>query len=286
MVKMVRQPLEWWAGVALVAILLCIFGTMVYLTKIGTLWRTISEQCVPGFLHGNNPAPCLVVNPERDYVVLRSPAGPLHLLFVPLTRTLGSNAPWLNASNNPDYFKFAWQARDLLSKESGKTIPDTAVALTFDAYGWGTQDQLHLHLACLRPEVRNVLHTLGLALRSDRWIEYRMLGHGYWLRAVSAEEFAAGNVLQQISHEAPVGTGGLNHSGVALAKLQDGRFVVAVLPRVLFGPDASSGAASEMQDFSCVTFPTQEPPPRRSASKLLKTAQNVHLARRQHLPPS
>ncbi|MDH4910065.1 CDP-diacylglycerol diphosphatase [Xanthomonas euvesicatoria] len=238
-------------GIVITLFLLMICAAIVYRVRVGSLWRTVSEQCVSGFLREGDPRPCLVLQPSSGYALLRAHDGPVHFLLVAQKRTLNSDERAMKSSGAPGYFRLAWQLRGVLSQELGRPIPDAAVSLALDAPDWFQQDQLNVSMACLRPDVMRLLQVIGHPLPDNSWITYRIHGHLFWFRALTHKEFMSENILRRISLEKPGGVVQLGRSGVALALLSDGRFLLAVQPGRWDKTEGSSGKATDLQDYSC-----------------------------------
>lgn len=53
-----------------------------------TLWRIVSQQCLPNQLAHNNPAPCAQVDTQAGFVVFKDRNGPLQYLLMPSTKKM------------------------------------------------------------------------------------------------------------------------------------------------------------------------------------------------------
>ena len=59
--------------------------------------------------------------------------------------------------------------------------------MAINGVGSRTQDQLHIHVDCVRADVRAALQT-GAAEIGDKWGDFRLLGRVYRARRINGEE--------------------------------------------------------------------------------------------------
>ncbi|WP_231104154.1 CDP-diacylglycerol diphosphatase, partial [Xanthomonas graminis] len=242
-------------GVVVLLLLLLLAGLALYRYNAGALWRIVHRQCEPAFRLSGDPAPCRALDPVHGYALLQAKSGGAHELLIPTRRIKGIESRVLQESATPNYFWLAWQARGTLSVVAGRPVPDTAVAIAVNSQYGRMQNQLHLHIACLRPDIR--LQFAAVAPAWDRrWARYWMLGHRYYLRTLSEAELVSQSLFVRVAEELPESTQAMGRLGIALAKLQDGRFVLMVLPRELLGRGANLGSAVELLDETCATAGT------------------------------
>ena len=120
------------------------------------LWQTI-KVCKLDQRLLRLAIPCLEVTTERgesrDYAILRSPLDRSHIILAPTVRVVGIEAPSLRRENAPNYFADAWAARSL-AFPADRLLPASAIGLAINSQRGRTQDQLHIHIDCLRKEIR------------------------------------------------------------------------------------------------------------------------------------
>ena len=121
------------------------------------LWKIVAGRCVPNAQAGD-PAPCVAVAP--DWAVLKDINGATQYLLIPTARITGIEDPALLAPNAPNYFAAAWQARSHVEARAGHPLPRDAIALAVNPPGARSQDQLHIHVDCIRPDVREAVRSL------------------------------------------------------------------------------------------------------------------------------
>lgn len=134
-----------------------------------TLRKIVLEECLPNQQQNQNPSPCAEVKPNAGYVVLKDLNGPLQYLLMPTYRINGTESPLLTDPSTPNFFWLARQARDFMSKKYGQPVPDRAVSLAINSRTGRTQNHFHIHISCIRPDVREQLDK-NLANISSRWL--------------------------------------------------------------------------------------------------------------------
>jgi len=212
------------------------------------LWQIVSEKCEPNQRTSGTPAPCQRVDLENGYALLKDLNGPLQYLLIPLAKITGMESPALLDPVTPNFFAFAWQSRTQLAIHRGLPIADSALSLAINAEYGRTQNQLHIHISCLRPDVRHTLDRLAPAL-SSRWQTEKLRQHTYLLRTLTLPELSRQSLFIRIADEIPNARGEMGKYGVAIAALPDGRLAVMALERnwLLL----NRGSAEELQDHSC-----------------------------------
>ncbi len=120
------------------------------------LRQIVQEQCVMHWQEKHDPAPCERV--EAAFALLADRKGGAHFLLIPTQTIAGIESPQLESPDAPNYFSAAWQARDLITAAVGHRVPREAVGLAVNPVHARSQDQLHIHIECLRPDVFRSLH--------------------------------------------------------------------------------------------------------------------------------
>jgi len=212
------------------------------------LWQIVSEKCEPNQRASGSPAPCQRVALDQDYALLKDLNGPLQYLLIPLAKITGMESPVLLEPATPNFFALAWQARTQLAVRRGAPIADSALSLAINAEYGRTQNQLHIHISCLRPDVRRALDRLAPGL-SSRWQKATLLRHAYQIRTLTLPELTQQSPFIRMAQEIPDARGEMGSYGVALAALPDGRLALMALARnwLLL----NRGSAEELQDHRC-----------------------------------
>nr|MBA2817679.1 CDP-diacylglycerol pyrophosphatase [Candidatus Pantoea persica] len=108
-------------------------------------------------------------------------------MLIPLAKITGIESPTLLDRATPNFFAFSWQERAQLAARRGAPIIDSTLSLAINAEYGRTQNQLHIHISCLRPDVCHTLDQLKPQL-SSRWQAEKVLQHRYWVRALTLPE--------------------------------------------------------------------------------------------------
>lgn len=153
------------------------------------LWKLVHEQCVPNQLERRDPKPCAEVNlqngAEQGYAVLKDLHGATQYLLIPTQRIVGIESPELLAPDAANYFADAWNARGFVEKALDHALPIDALSLAVNSKLARTQNQLHIHIDCIRPDVRATLIKLRSGI-GDGWapLAEPVGGHAYWAMRV------------------------------------------------------------------------------------------------------
>jgi len=128
-----------------------------------TLWNIVNGQCVPHEQASHDPAPCaevdLAAGVERGFAVLKDIRGDAQYLLIPTARLSGIEDPALLSPDAPNYWEAAWKARSLVEERLHQALPRDGFALAINSAYGRTQNQLHIHIDCIRPDVREALAT-------------------------------------------------------------------------------------------------------------------------------
>ena len=157
------------------------------------LWRIVSEQCVADQVQNRDPAPCSVVDldggQDHGYVILKDTTGARQYLVMPTARITGIESPALLAPGATNYFAAAWDARSFTEAAAGGTLPRDWVSLAVNSAVSRSQNQLHIHIDCLRADVHEALRRHAAAV-GDTWAAFPvpLAGHTYTAIAVPGEE--------------------------------------------------------------------------------------------------
>ncbi|WP_380184168.1 CDP-diacylglycerol diphosphatase [Kalamiella sp. sgz302252] len=212
------------------------------------LWKIVSQQCVPNQQQNNDPAPCRLVDLRNGYVVMKDRDGPLQFLLMPVKKITGIESPVLLSPFSPNYFAEAWHARHYMEERRGAPVDDSAVALSINSQRGRTQNQLHIHISCLRPDIRRRLDSLNASL-SAKWQSAQLGEHEYQIRLLTRDELKKTSPFVRIANELPGAREEMGKYGIAVAAMPDGKKALMVIKRNLLL--LNRGSAEELQDHSC-----------------------------------
>ncbi|PND58337.1 CDP-diacylglycerol diphosphatase [Mycobacterium sp. ENV421] len=160
------------------------------------LWRIVHDQCVVDVQLHHDPAPCSRVDLGRGesggYAVLKDIVGDRQYLLIPTARIPGIESPELVAPNATNYFGAAWQSRSFVEQRAGGTIPRDWMSLAINSATARTQNQLHIHIDCLRADIHDALRVAAGAIGAT-WapVPVPLSGHTYWARTVDGADLDA-----------------------------------------------------------------------------------------------
>jgi len=185
------------------------------------LWAIVHGQCVPDLYEHHDPAPCAQVDlsqgEDRGWVVYKDIDGDRQYLLMPTARIPGIESPALLSPGATNYFGAAWQARAFVEQRVGGTVPRDWMSLAINSAVSRSQNQLHIHIDCVRSDVRDALDSDADQI-SATWAPFPvpLAGHTYWAVAVPGAELEV-NPFELLA------------DGLAGARADMGRFTLVVV---------------------------------------------------------
>jgi CDP-diacylglycerol pyrophosphatase len=227
------------------------------------LWTIVGDQCVPDQVTSREPAPCSLVDldagEQRGYAVLKDLVGATQFLLIPTDRISGIESPILLEPDATDYFAAAWHARSFVDARAGTDIPRDWMSLALNSALSRTQNQLHIHVDCVRADVRATL-TRHVAEVGPDWAPFpeALRGRPYLAMAVGGENLDATNPIQLLAQQVSEARDdmGLETLVVVGTYLTDGQPGFILLAGRADPATGNPGAGEELQDHSTC------PPPR------------------------
>ncbi len=201
------------AGIAIAAVL---FAPAMCANR-DALRQIVQEQCVVHWQRLHDPAPCERV--DAGYALLADRKGGAHFLLIPTRAIAGIESPELESPGAPNYFSAAWQARDLITAVMGHRIPREAVGLAVNPVHARSQDQLHIHIECLRPDVFRTLHAAAAQI-SDAWSPLMLGGASYEALRIAGEDLGGANPFALLAARMPQARRAMGDYTLVLAGVQ------------------------------------------------------------------
>lgn len=131
------------------------------------LWMAL-KTCVLAKTLANRTFPCLAVDlgsAERPgTAVLRAPGEPTHIVVMPTDTVSGLESAPLRGPRGQAYWRAALSARHFVTDPLKNRVPEADIGLAVNSARGRSQDQLHIHLDCLRPRVLDALGAHGRAV--------------------------------------------------------------------------------------------------------------------------
>ncbi len=172
------------------------------------LWRIVHDECVPDQLYTHDPSPCIQVDlaggTRNGFAVLKDIRGPTQFLLIPTDSVSGIESPGILAPDAPNYFADAWEARTYVEDALRRTVPRDAIGLAINSAVSRSQDQMHIHVDCVRFDVRAALRTHADSI-GDRWapLDVSFGGHHYLAIWVPGEHLGANNPFRLLAEGLP-----------------------------------------------------------------------------------
>lgn len=175
-----------------VAWLMVLTGSGVAHADSDTLWNLVNGQCVADQVAYRNPAPCTTVDLDGGWAVLKDTVGTRQYLLIPTAKVTGIESPDLLAPAAPNYFAAAWRARSFTEAVAGGALPRDWMSLAVNSAVSRSQNQLHIHIDCVRADVHEALSRHADEIGTD-WTAFPALlaGHTYDAMWIDGEELSA-----------------------------------------------------------------------------------------------
>jgi len=151
------------------------------------LWNIVHGKCAPDQTAAGKPAPCVAVDLAGGYAVLKDQRGKTQVLVIPTMKITGIESPDVLAPDTPNFWRDAWAAKHFVEGYAGTPIPREDLALAVNSIDGRSQNQLHIHVDCIDPAVRETLAAalpdigphwapLGVDLDGHRYEAMRLSG--------------------------------------------------------------------------------------------------------------
>jgi CDP-diacylglycerol pyrophosphatase len=223
------------------------------------LWKIVSGQCVPDQQHHNDPAPCAEVDLDGGYAVLKDLVGATQFLFIPTARVTGIESPQILAADAPNYLADAWRARSFVEQRAGRALARDWLSLSVNSSAARSQDQLHVHVDCVRADVRQAL--IGNAADiGTSWQPFpvALAGQQYRAMAVWDPELDAVNPFRLLAESLSAGADmGMQTLVVVGATAADGRPGFVLLAASTDAASPGSGHGEDLQDHVACPPPVE-----------------------------
>jgi len=189
----------------------------------------------------------------KGYVVMKDRDGDTQYLLMPTAKITGIEDPAVLAPGTPNYFADAWQARHFTIDAAKAALPRNAISLAVNSTFGRSQNQLHIHIDCVRADVRDAVQR-QLATIGDKWapLAEPLAGHRYRAVRVLGDDLAA-NPFTLLADGIPGArdTMGKQTLVVLGATLSDGKPGFVILDDEVNLPVNDRASGEELQDHSC-----------------------------------
>jgi CDP-diacylglycerol pyrophosphatase len=225
------------------------------------LWNIVHGQCVPHAEAGQPPKPCDSIDlrggEDRGVALLKDLRGVAQMLAIPTRRVTGIEDPIVLAPEASDYFAAAWAGRASLEAHLGRPARREAVGLAINSMFSRSQDQLHIHVDCMSPDVAATLASYQGGL-DTQWRPMTVALHGrrYWARRLDSDDLSDASPFRLLG------------DGVEGAKSEMGLWSILAVGATFEGKPgfilladhaelAAGGHAEDLQDHDCTIVPAK-----------------------------
>ena len=248
---------------SLVAVLAIAGAAPVAAADPDALWDIVNGQCVPDERTAHDPAPCALVDLDggepRGYAVLKDLVGATQFLLIPTERVDGIESPQIVAADAPNYFAAAWRARSFVEQRAGRALPRDWMSLAINSAAARTQNQLHIHIDCVRADVHDALAAQAGDIGAS-WapFPFALAGQPYRAMAVWEPELAAVNPFEVLADGLMPGDSmGAQTLVVVGITGADGRAGFVLLAGRADPANPDSGSGEDLQDHASCPPPAE-----------------------------
>jgi CDP-diacylglycerol pyrophosphatase len=212
----------------------------------GNLWRVVHYGCVPNQRLFGLPAPCDKVDLSGGFAVVPSLEFADELLLVPTVRLSGIEDPRLLDPQTPDYWADAWAERKNLTA-TGLDIPDDWVGLAINSSDTRSQDQLHIHIDCIKSSTYEALRSSHIGA-DWQMIEF-LPSQRYWVRHLSAADFQSISLFRIVA--ASMGPAAMRHQTIVAVRANGADAGFYILRQTFNETPQALGFGEELLDNRC-----------------------------------
>lgn len=222
------------------------------------LWALVHDVCVPGQSQLHNPRPCLLVNlnggMDKGFAILKDPRGPAQFLLIPTARISGIESPALLVPDAANYFADAWNARSFINAAVKRELPRDGIGLAINSLVGRSQDQLHIHIACVHSYVLEALHKNQEKI-GNHWAPFHVPLHGRYYATiwVSGEDLGSNNPFRLLAGKLPDPARDMGNQTLVVIGLTrtDGREGFVILADQVKKDSGDLGYGEELLDHAC-----------------------------------
>jgi CDP-diacylglycerol pyrophosphatase len=217
------------------------------------LWYIVSEQCVPDQQQFHSPKPCTQVDLAAGYVILKDRVGNTQFLLMPTARITGIESPEILAAGAPNYWEEAWQARRFVDERAHRDLPREVIGLAINSAFGRTQNQLHIHIDCMRTDVTAALRQHSTAIGTS-WAKFPvpLVGHDYMAIRIDGAELGQINPFVLLADGVPGARADMaRYTLVVVGDSVQGRDGFVALAGHAVPGTGNRGSGEELQDHAC-----------------------------------
>jgi CDP-diacylglycerol pyrophosphatase len=205
------------------------------------LWHIVGEQCVLDEQQNHSPKPCADVDLAGGYAVLKDIVGDTQFLLIPTTRVTGIESPEILAPGAPNYWEAAWQARRYVNERAHRDLPRDDISLAINAADRRSQNQLHIHVDCVRLDVQAALREHAGTIGAS-WTPFpvKLAGRDYMAMRIEQPNLSHANPFLLLADGVPGARADMGSYTLVVVGITSGFIVLA-----------GHGWGEALQDHAC-----------------------------------
>jgi CDP-diacylglycerol pyrophosphatase len=219
-----------------------------------TLWNIVHGKCVPDRLRTGAPDPCAAVHIRHGvssgYAVLKDLRGPAQYFLIPTSRISGIDSPAVLAPNAQNYFSHAWRQRRFVERRLHRKLPPEDTSLAVNSAEGRSQNQLHIHVDCVRPDVRDSLQRQQVGIGRQCPLADRLLGHRYLAMRVEGDRLDA-NPFKLLASRLPHARARMGKYSLVVVGEKSARRHGGFLILTARADGGGGASGEELQDHTC-----------------------------------
>ena len=222
------------------------------------LWSIVHGKCVPDERAHFDPSPCAKVDlgagEAAGFAVLKDRTGVAQFLLIPTRKITGIESSAVLAPSATNYFAAAWEERDRVAWKLLRPMPRETLSLAINSEVGRTQNQLHIHIDCVRADVRDTLWRLRSQI-GRRWapLPALLVGHRYRAMRLDGERLDDRNPFKLLARGVPGAAADMGHHTLVVVGLwyDDGGPGFVILDDHADLAHHDWGSGEELQDHDC-----------------------------------
>jgi len=221
------------------------------------LGNIVEKACVPTMQATGHPLPCRKVDLARWFAVLKDIRGRTQYLVLPTGPIAGIESPSLLNPEAPNYWQYAWEARAFVEEAAGRTIPREAIGLAINSAKGRSQNQLHIHVDCVRRDVIQVLRRSQSSIGADwRPLPVRLRGHHYLATRIEGDELGTIDPFKLLAEKVPTARAAMGDQTLVVigAVFKNGRPGFYVLNDHVNATPGDTASGEELLDHNCAVL--------------------------------
>jgi CDP-diacylglycerol pyrophosphatase len=248
---------RWTAAVSAVVVGVFLSCLAAHSANPNALWQIVHGQCVPDEQQHGDPKPCAEVDlnsgAARGFAILKDIRGASQFLLIPTGRVGGIESASLLTPDAVNFFDDAWTARSFAEKALGRSMPDDTLSLAINSEYGRTQNQLHIHIDCIRADVRDILRSESTHIGNGWTLLTRPLaGHHYRALRVLGTTLAGHDPFKLLAQGIAGARGDMGTYTLVVAGIQfGGQPGFVILEERADLTHGNTGTGEELQDHAC-----------------------------------